>query len=183
LNKENKNGREVLECWREIMHKTSNTKILIKLNSKDNMNERKTFYKNKLDIDDDRMILLEPCSDEKYIETFSMIDILLDTFPYSGTITTCNSLYNSVPIVTLYHKDYHAHNVSSSILMNSGFPELVCYDKESYVQKTIELSRNPIEVRRYKSEIHDKFCELMDPKKFMPEFENLLKNTLRDSSL
>jgi predicted O-linked N-acetylglucosamine transferase (SPINDLY family) len=182
LNKENKNGREVLECWREIMHKTFNTKILIKLNSKDNINERKTFYKNKLDIDDNRMILLEPCSDEKYIETFSMIDILLDTFPYSGTTTTCNSLYNSVPIVTLYHKDYHVHNVSSSILMNSGFPELVCYDKESYVQKAIELSKDPIKIRQYKSEIHDKFCELMDPKKFMPDYENLLETTFLSSN-
>jgi predicted O-linked N-acetylglucosamine transferase (SPINDLY family) len=72
-----------------------------------------------------------------------MIDIVLDTFPYSGTTTTCNALYNSIPVVTLYNPDYHVNNVSSSLLINSGFPELVANSKEEYLNIVVNLVNNP----------------------------------------
>ena len=68
-----------------------------------------------------------------YHKLFEQIDIILDPFPYSGTTTTCKALLNSIPVVTKYHKDYHAHNVSASLIINSGFPELVAYTDEEYV--------------------------------------------------
>jgi predicted O-linked N-acetylglucosamine transferase (SPINDLY family) len=133
LNKENKSSPDVLRVWKEIMKSNKNTKIIIKTNG---LIDRTDFYKKVLDITADRLILLDKSlSNEQYVALDSKIDILLDTFPYSGTTTTCNALYNSIPVITLYNKDYHSHNVSSSILTRCGFPELVAHTFQEYIDK------------------------------------------------
>lgn len=43
----------------------------------------------------------------------------LDTFPYAGTTTTCESLYMGVPCVTM-GGTVHAHNVGVSLLTTVG---------------------------------------------------------------
>ena len=43
----------------------------------------------------------------------------LDTFPYAGTTTTCESLYMGVPCVTMAGS-VHAHNVGVSLLSKVG---------------------------------------------------------------
>ena len=43
----------------------------------------------------------------------------LDTFPYAGTTTTCESLYMGVPCVTMAGS-VHAHNVGVSLLKKVG---------------------------------------------------------------
>ena len=148
--------------------------MLIKISSVDNVENRIKFYKDALDVEEDRLIIVEFCSNQSYMELFYKIDILLDTFPYSGTTTTCHALNASTPVVTLYHKDYHAHNVSSSLLINSGFPELVSYSKNEYVEKVIDLCNQPARIAEYKTTIRQGFSELMEPKQFMKEYEDIL---------
>lgn len=47
------------------------------------------------------------------------ISCSLDTFPYAGTTTTCESLYMGVPCVTMAGS-VHAHNVGVSLLSKVG---------------------------------------------------------------
>ena len=175
LNKENKNSDYVLDTWKQIMEQSPNTKLLIKLSTLDNEIDRTKYYCKKLNVKKDRLIIVTKCSEEEYINLFTQIDILLDTFPYSGTTTSCNALYNSLPIITMYNKDYHVHNVSASILINSGFPELVSYNTEEYIKKTLELCADTDRIRGYKNTIHKKFTELMNIPVFMQGYENIMK--------
>lgn len=48
----------------------------------------------------------------------------LDTFPYAGTTTTCESLYMGVPCVTM-GGSVHANNVGVSLLNTVGM-EVYC---------------------------------------------------------
>lgn len=54
-----------------------------------------------------------------YFLRFCGVLYSLDTFPYAGTTTTCESLYMGVPCVTMAGS-VHAHNVGVSILQNIG---------------------------------------------------------------
>lgn len=176
LNKENKNSDYVLDTWSTILKSNTNLKILIKLSTLDNEVDRTEYYYKKLGVEKDRLIIVNKCSEEEYVNLFTKIDILLDTFPYSGTTTSCNALYNSVPIITMYNKDYHVHNVTASVLINSGFPELVSYNNKEYIQKVLDLSSDIDRIHNYKKIIHTKFTELMDIPKFMKDYEKIIKN-------
>ena len=172
LNKENKSSPDVIRVWKEIMKNNKNTKIIIKTNG---LIDRTKYYKKALDIQADRLILLNrSLSDNEYIDLFSKIDILLDTFPYSGTTTTCNAMYNSIPVITLYNKDYHSHNVSSSILIRCGFPELVAQTFQEYVDKTTALIKNTAQIDVYKTTIHNAFNKYMNASQFMRSYEEIL---------
>lgn len=174
INKENKSNDELLKLWSEILHRLPNTVIMFKLESYDNKADRTKFYLNKLGVSKDRVIVLNKLSNEEYDKIFTMFDILLDPFPYSGTTTTCNSLFNSIPVVTLYNQDYHVNNVSSSLLINCGFPELVANSKEEYIDIVIDLVNNPKKIDEYKKTIRNNFLKLMEPKQFMSGFESEL---------
>jgi predicted O-linked N-acetylglucosamine transferase (SPINDLY family) len=181
LNKEAKNSESTLLVWKRIMYECPNSKLLIKKSSNQKSEDRIAFYLQKLEISRERLVLIEFLENEnEYIDLFSKIDIHLDTFPYSGTTTSCNALYNSIPIITKYHPNYHSHNVSSSLLLYSELSELIAYSDDEYVSKTVALINNPEKITHYKNTIHSKFMACMNPTVFMKSYENMLLNLYND---
>jgi len=179
MNKENKMSREVLNTWALLLAECPNTKLLIKIDTFDNMDERMGFYMERLKVPAERLIIVPKQQNDEYYQLFSRIDILLDPFPYSGTTTTCNALFNSIPVVTLYHKGCHAHNVSASILKHSGLSELVASSFDEYICIVKELVENPTKIAEYKRTIHGKFRgAIMDAGRFMKGYEATLMNIL-----
>lgn len=172
LNKELKNSTSVLNAWSCILGRVPNSKILIKIDSNDMYESRLAYYSDALKVDASRIQIICKCSDEEYIGLFGRIDVLLDTFPYSGTTTTCNALYNSVPMVSLYNKDYHCNNVSSSLLIHSGLGEFVAYSPNDYIEQAVHIAS---EVRHMDTtNIGIQFSKLMNPKLFVENYEKAL---------
>jgi len=77
----------------------------------------------------------------EYLDQYHMVDIVLDTFPYTGAATTCEALLMGVPVVSLVGK-HPAHRISYSILKNIGHTETIAYDLESYIHKAVKLAKN-----------------------------------------
>jgi predicted O-linked N-acetylglucosamine transferase (SPINDLY family) len=179
INKENKNSTFALETWKKILKECPNVNILIKLETFDNNEERMEFYSQKLDTNPERIIIVNKLQNDEYNKLFTKIDILLDTFPYSGTTTTCNALFNSIPLVSLYNENYHAHNVSCSLLRNCGLGELVAKTEEEYIDIVKNLVNNPSKIDEYKNTINGKFMNLMKPGPFMKDYENILINVYK----
>ena len=180
INNEKKNSKKLLETWKTILEKCKNTRLLIKLESHDDLIERQNYYTRKLNVGKERLLLMTKLNEDGYNKLFSMVDIVLDTFPYSGTTTTCNSLYNSIPVVTLYNKDYHSHNVSSSILKNAGLDALITNTTDEYIDLVKKLVENPSQIEEYKKNIREKFINSMNVDKFMESYENILKKLYDD---
>lgn len=181
LNKENKISASVLETWKRLLAAAPTTKILIKIDSFEAA-ERRAYYMKELDITYDRLTIISKLSNHEYEKIFTKFDIMLDTFPYSGTTTTCDTLLNSVPVVTLYNPNYHVHNVSASVLKNAGLPDLVAYSSDQYVSIAKALIDNPHIIDKYKESIHAKFKKSMDPKPFMEAYESLLMTSLKPTN-
>ncbi|KAG6549294.1 hypothetical protein Mapa_009280 [Marchantia paleacea] len=74
-----------------------------------------------------------------HMQAYSLMDISLDTFPYAGTTTTCESLYMGVPCVTMAG-NVHAHNVGVTLLHQVGLGRLVAKTEDEYVSKSIDLA-------------------------------------------
>jgi predicted O-linked N-acetylglucosamine transferase (SPINDLY family) len=180
LNRENKLNNMVLSTWKKIMALIPNTFLMIKLDSIDDADARLLYYSSVLEVPQERLIIIKKGTNKEYLEMFYNTDILLDTFPYSGTTTSCNALYNSIPIVTMYRNSSHVHNVTSSLLYNCGLGELVTHSTEEYIKKVVELCQSPDMINNYKKTIGAMFSKLMNPSDFMKDYEKIFTDLVAD---
>jgi predicted O-linked N-acetylglucosamine transferase (SPINDLY family) len=91
----------------------------------------------------DRVELLDDRPDyTAYLARFAEIDVLLDPSPYSGVTTTCEALWQGVPVVTLAG-DRHAARTGASLLTHAGLAELVADTPAGYVSRAVALAGDP----------------------------------------
>lgn len=87
----------------------------------------------------DRVLLEGPSRHQRLLESYNRVDIALDTWPYSGGLTTCEALLMGVPVVTLPGPTFAGRH-SATHLTNAGMQELVVNSWDEYRQRAIELA-------------------------------------------
>jgi protein O-GlcNAc transferase len=102
---------------------------------------------------------------------YNEIDIALDPFPYTGGMTTCETLYMGVPIIAL---DGDGIRTSQSLLTLTGVSELIANTAEEYIFKAISLARNPQRIQEYKQTLRAKMLQspIMNGTNFTKEVES-----------
>jgi protein O-GlcNAc transferase len=78
----------------------------------------------------------------QHMAMYNLVDIGLDTFPYSGTTTTCEALLMGVPVVTRAGET-HAARVGASLLTRIGLKSMIAPDALSYQKLAVYLAENP----------------------------------------
>ncbi len=95
---------------------------------------------NSNNIEKERIIIRKAFNKaEEHLNYYSNVDIALDTFPYNGTTTTCESILMGVPVITMKGKR-HAHNVGSSLLNCIGMTNSVAKNIRQYVDITMQMA-------------------------------------------
>ena len=132
FNKIQKINEEVLELWREVLEELPNSKIVFK-NKEFSQQQNRDYVLRYLP--EDRIEFLEyKISSTDHYEDFNRIDVMLDTFCYSGTTTICDSLCMGVPVITLLDKERHQQSVSACILQKSGLEQYIAKSKPDYLR-------------------------------------------------
>lgn len=72
-------------------------------------------------------------------DAFADVDVMLDTFPYSGATTTLDALQRGVPVVTL-QSDRYAGRMSAAFLAAYGAEDLITSTPEDYVECALALA-------------------------------------------
>jgi predicted O-linked N-acetylglucosamine transferase (SPINDLY family) len=90
-------------------------------------------------------------------------------------------MYNSIPVVSLYKDNCHAHNVTSSILINCGLGELVARTPAEYVKIVVDLVNDRERIDIYKKSVREKFMKLMEIEPFMNSYEKLLTDVYNEN--
>ncbi|MSO73328.1 MAG: tetratricopeptide repeat protein [Rhodospirillaceae bacterium] len=79
----------------------------------------------------------------EHLECYGDVDLALDTFPYNGTTTTCESLYMGVPVLTLRGHN-HRGRVGLSLLSAMGLDgEFVADGVDDYIARAVAWGREP----------------------------------------
>jgi predicted O-linked N-acetylglucosamine transferase (SPINDLY family) len=182
MNKINKHNKETFRAWGEILKQVPHSRLFIKNDVKCVL-QKKMKYFTKIGLDEHRVVIFDKIPSEiEYLQLYNQIDICLDTFPYSGTTTSCDSFLMSTPIVTYGIPDRHVSNVTASILINMGHPELVTHTFEEYIKVSIELAKDANRIDQYKSSIRGQFMELMNGKIFTDDFDHLMDSIYKTTN-
>jgi protein O-GlcNAc transferase len=73
---------------------------------------------------------------------YADIDIALDPFPFTGGMTSCESLWMGVPVIT-WPQSRVVSRQTFALLNQIGLPELAAKDAEDYVRVAVQLANNP----------------------------------------
>ena len=72
---------------------------------------------------------------------YGAIDVVLDPFPYSGGLTTCEALWMGVPTVTVPGETFASRH-SASHLSNAGLADWVVADLDAYVARAVAAAQD-----------------------------------------
>jgi len=177
FNRYNKVNKSVVSTWEKILQSIPNARLVVKTKEFTTPKIKQQFLDSFSDksVLDRVQILDYSDTFTQHLQDYNLIDVALDTFPYSGTTTSCESLLMGVPIITLFDnvRFYHSQNVTSSLLHNSNLESYITYSKQHYIDKAIELSKNftDFKVSVRDSFVHGNVCNYS---KFVSDLQNTL---------
>ena len=132
----------MLRLWAEILLAVPGSRLLLKNRF---LRDASTRQRTQAALGDfgiaaQRIELVEQAQElADHLATYSQVDIALDTFPYHGTTTTCEALWQGVPVITLAGKT-HASRVGVSLLTNVGLSEFIATTPDEYVERAVALA-------------------------------------------
>jgi predicted O-linked N-acetylglucosamine transferase (SPINDLY family) len=178
MNKLTKHSDLIRKTWLEILKKKKSYILCLKIGHQDDINNVKELYK---DFPKNQIKFMSFTNTlPEYFEQFNMFDFCVDTYPYSGTTTTCSSLLMGVPVFTIYHgsQGHHVSNVSASINIYSSQEQTNCKNLKEYKSKIMSYKVNKSIENDERMKRRELFLKCMDPKKFMEDYENMLNNII-----
>ena len=88
----------------------------------------------------DRLIFHTGGPHAVFLARYSEVDIILDTTPYSGGLTTCEALLMGVPVLTIPGDRFCGRHAAAH-LINGGFADGVAQSEEDLIEKARALSQ------------------------------------------
>jgi predicted O-linked N-acetylglucosamine transferase (SPINDLY family) len=182
FNKMVKQNPTMRSIWKRILKNNPKAVLYVKLDHDYQRKVYEDFPKNQL-----RFLPFQETLDG-YLRQFQDMDFCIDTFPYSGTTTTCSNLLMGIPTFTIYNpkKNRHVSNVSGSLMLHvlqEDGKKYVCKSEEDYEKKIsneirkIQKSKTAEEYQEQEEKnreiIREKFLAYMNPEEFMRDYENV----------
>jgi predicted O-linked N-acetylglucosamine transferase (SPINDLY family) len=182
LHKLEKLNEDVIALWAQVLQENPGTQLLLVRDQLDDWQQRRLrslFLRHGVAGDRLKMTRFYDLQ-QGFFDLFADIDILLDTFPWSGHTLACCALWMGVPVVSLYG-DRHAGRMVASLLDLLELDELVAKDTESYARIVNGLCGDQDRLIRYRAEIRNQFekSPLRDEKSFTKELETQYRQILK----
>ncbi|WP_171095120.1 tetratricopeptide repeat protein [Usitatibacter rugosus] len=173
-----------LDAWSAILAATPGSRLLLK---NDTLGEaaacaavREEFLRRG--IDSVRLELRGPGSHEEMLLELAEVDVVLDTFPYNGGITTLEALWMGRPVVSLAG-DTLVGRQGASILGAVGLADLVARDPAHYIEVACALAADAPRRARLSASLRNALSvsPLGDAKAFTHRLESLYLRLLAEA--
>jgi protein O-GlcNAc transferase len=128
----------VIATWSAILHRMPTARLVLKTHqfSHQPTAERALAMFAARGIPAERIELRGPSAHRAFLGEYNDIDVVLDPFPYSGGLTTCEALWMGVPTVTVPGEIFASRH-SMSHLSNAGLSEWVAGDLAGYLELAV----------------------------------------------
>jgi protein O-GlcNAc transferase len=126
-----------------------------------------------------RLDLRQGWSTAGYLGIYGEIDISLDPFPCTGGVTTCESLWMGVPVLSLCGKRPAARN-SAAMLIRVGLADWAVQTPDQYVAMARRFDNDLDQLAALRSQLRDRMQATMcDAPRFTRQLEEAFRTMWR----
>lgn len=159
-----------LSCVKKILDAVPNSKIIFRDTTP--LKSRQKILAERIDsagISRDQVEIF--LGEDNFFDDYSRIDLMLDTFPYTGGMMTALALYMGVPVLNLCGELHHSR-LGAEMLRLVGLEELIVFSADEFIKKAVEVSdKKTLTTLREKISID----KLTDSKSFAENFYRRLE--------
>lgn len=143
LNGMPKLNRGVLALWAEVLHAVPGSRLLLANRHLGEAALRDNIFKvfREQVIEAQRLELLGGRPNKAFLELYHQVDVSLDPFPYSGGLTTLESLAMGVPVLGMTGSTFAGRHAASH-LTAVGLADWCVDTPEKYLKRAQEVSRD-----------------------------------------
>ena len=169
-----------VDAWAQILKAVPDSVFWI-------LADNKTAQKNLIEafsvrgIDPERLIFAERMGAHLHLARQTCADLFLDTFPCAAHTTASDAVFAGLPILALAGETF-ASRVAASILYAVGLPDLVTKTMPDYIERAIELGRNPESCKQLSAYLKQtvRLSPLFNTQQTTRELEELYIQALRE---
>lgn len=167
----------VVALWAKILLAVPNSKLFLnyKQLTDESQKERIREWFGRYGVSGDRFILDFTTPRYKTLNTYNLIDLCLDPFPFCGFTTTAEALMMGVPVIALKGNSLLTR-AANSILTNTNLSEFVASDLDEYFAKAVHFAtsgRDHLAHLRANAKDCIKNQALFDTPRFSKDLENM----------
>jgi protein O-GlcNAc transferase len=117
---------------------------------------------------------------QHHLSLYQHLDVALDTFPFNGVTTTCESLWMGVPVVSRVGESVCSRQ-GLSLLNAVGLPEMACLDDDAVVARCVSLVAQPEALAALRADLRAQMARsaLCDEAGMARAFEHVLEGLVR----
>ena len=144
LNRSSKITASLLELWAGILASVPRSKLLLKDGGFDDPRLRADLLAtfSALGIGAERIVLRGYTPHQAHLSAYNEVDIVLDTFPQNGGITTWESLWMGAPVLAMLG-NHASSRTSAAILGALGLDGWVARNEAGYAALAAERASDP----------------------------------------
>jgi predicted O-linked N-acetylglucosamine transferase (SPINDLY family) len=172
----------VVQLWARILHRVPGSRLALKFKGFDQPSVARRYAElfAAEGISRERLDFVGWSEHPQSLAHYRQIDLALDTFPYSGGLTTCESLWMGVPVVTCAGETFASRH-SLSHLSNAGLTETIARDREHYQELAVALAGDLPRLAEIRGRLRGQMAAapLCDGPRFARNFAALLRDVWR----
>jgi len=149
----------VLEVWAIILKSVPNSRLFLKYKGINDHGNRQRIleFMQEHGIDISRLILEGKSQHRELLDQYNKVDIALDTFYYSGGLTTCEALWMGVPVIAMPGETFVSRH-SLTYLSTVGVPEFVASDASEYIELAVKLASNKTLLSNFRATLRERMA-------------------------
>jgi predicted O-linked N-acetylglucosamine transferase (SPINDLY family) len=173
----------VLDAWSRVLRRTPAARIVLKTQAfaDAEVRARALAEFSARGVSRDRVELRGGSSHRAFLSQYGDVDMVLDPFPYSGGLTTCEALWMGVPVLTLPGETFASRH-SASHVSNVGLADWIAADVDAYVDQAVRRAGDVEALAALRSELRArvKASPLCDAPRFGRSLGAALRRAWRD---
>jgi predicted O-linked N-acetylglucosamine transferase (SPINDLY family) len=172
---------EVLKTWAEILTRVPASRLVVLADMQPSLagHLREAFAAHGIAAE--RLELVNRLPRPKYLELIAGVDVALDPFPFNGHTTTCDCLWQGVPVVTLSGQTY-VSRFGGSGLKTLGLSKLIAASREHYQEIALALAGDLSRLAKLRAALRERMAAspLLDFAGFTRNLEAAYRRMWRD---